>query len=201
MEEMRENPTTGRKLKIVLTLFFVLALTSLTVFFVHEYMAGHFKNKETLLDYISSYGIYGPLALTVLQCIKVVYTVIPGALGCIVGATLFGTLKGFICSYIGICCGSMLAFFLSRKFGISFVKQLVGEKKYDRCIRWMNRKKKSYPVFLWLAITFPFSPDDFLCYFSGLTNISYRKFLLIILTAKPWTILGYSLIFGHLANA
>ena len=192
--------SSARIFKLVLTVFFLLTIIGVTAFFVHEYMAGHFKSQESLRIYISSYGIYGFLALTILQCVKVIYTVIPGALGCIVGAALFGTWKGFVCSFIGIFIGSMLAFFLSRKFGISFVKQLVGERRYDKCLRWMNKRKKSYPVFLWLAITFPFSPDDFLCYFSGLTGITYKKFFIIILTAKPWTILAYSLIFGSIGN-
>ncbi|MBQ0038940.1 MAG: TVP38/TMEM64 family protein [Treponema sp.] len=201
MEETGEKDSGGKKVKTVLTVFMCICFVLVTVFFIHEYAAGHFKSAETLKEYISSYGIYGPLILTVFQCIKVVYTVIPGAFGCIVGATLFGTVKGFICSYIGICAGSMLAFTLSRKFGVSFVSSLMGEKHYNKCIKWLNRNRKSYPVFLWLAITFPFSPDDFLCYFSGLTTLSYKKFFIILLTSKPWAILGYSLIFGYLGKA
>lgn len=201
MEENERTVATGKTVKIILTVIFALSFLTVTVFFIHEYVAGHFKTAENLQEYISSFGIYGPLILTFFQCIKVVYTVIPGALGCIVGATLFGTVKGFLCSYIGICTGSMLAFALSRKFGVSFVSSLMGEKHYNRCIKWLNRNRKSYPVFLWIAIAFPFSPDDFLCYFSGLTNLTYKRFFIIILTAKPWTILAYSLIFGYLGKS
>ena len=46
-----------------------------------------------------------------------------------------------------------------------------------------------------------FSPDDFLCYFSGLTHLSYKKFIIILLTSKPWTILAYSLVFGYLGKS
>ena len=201
MEESGEKVSSGKKVKTVLSVLMSTCFVGVTVFFIHEYVAGHFKSAETLKEYISSYGIFGPLALTIFQCVKVVYTVIPGALGCIVGATLFGTVKGFICSYIGICAGSMLAFTLSRKYGVSFVSSLMGEKHYNKCIKWLNRNRKSYPLFLWLAITFPFSPDDFLCYFSGLTSLSYKKFLIILLTSKPWAILGYSLIFGYLGKS
>ena len=125
------------------------------------------------------------------------YTIIPGAIGCIVGAGLFGTVRGFICSYIGISAGSIIAYFLSRHFGISFVKQLFSEKRYASCMRFINRWSKSYAVFLWIAICSPIAPDDFLCYFTGLTEMKPKKFVLIILTAKIWTILGYSLIFGR----
>ena len=200
MEENENQVSTGKTVKTVLTVFFAVFMLIVTVFFVHEYAVGHFKSAETFQDYILSYGIYGPLILMIFQCVKVVYTVIPGALGCIVGATLFGPVQGFICSYIGICAGSMLAFALSRKFGVSFVRSLMGERHYNKCIKWMNRNRKSYPLFLWIAIAFPFSPDDFLCYFSGLTTLSYKKFFMILVTSKPWTILAYSIIFGYLGK-
>ncbi|MDO4505396.1 MAG: VTT domain-containing protein [Spirochaetales bacterium] len=200
MEENEKAVSSGKKVKTFLTVVFAAGFIAMTAFFVYEYSQGRFKSEENLQEYIASFGIYGPLILTFFQCIKVVYTVIPGALGCIVGATLFGTVKGFICSYIGICTGSLLAFTLSRKFGVSFVSSLMGEKHYNKCIKWLNRNRKNYSLFLWVAITFPFSPDDFLCYFSGLTHLSYKRFMIIILTAKPWTILAYSLIFGYLGK-
>ena len=64
-------------------------------------------------------------------------------------------------------------------------------------MRWLEKQKKSYPVFLWIAIFLPISPDDFLCYFTGLTEMKFKKFALIILTSKPFTIIVYGLIFGY----
>lgn len=201
MDENEKAEISGQKVKRILTIIFTTCFIAMTVFFIYEYSQGRFESEESLQEYISSFGFYAPLILILFQCIKVVYTVIPGALGCIVGATLFGTVKGFICNYIGICLGSIFAFTLSRKFGVSFVSSLMGEKHYNKCIKWLNRNRKNYSVFLWVAITFPFAPDDFLCYFSGLTHLSYKKFLIILLTSKPWTILGYSLIFGYIGKS
>ena len=42
----------------------------------------------------------------------------------------------------------------------------------------------------------PLFPDDFLCYFSGLTNMSFKKFALIIVLGKPWCLLIYSIVFS-----
>lgn len=198
MDKAEKQTQLGHRLKIFLTIFFLLIFIAGAVFFIHEYRAGHFESAETFKSYIEGFGIYGPIMLMFIQCIKVLYTIIPGAIGCIGGAMLFGPWVGFICSYIGICAGSIISFTLSRHLGVSFVQSLMGQRNYDRSMKWLNKRKKSYPIFLWLAICFPFSPDDFLCFFSGLTNISYKKFIIIILTAKPWTVLGYSLIFGNL---
>lgn len=192
-ETVRKKPSAVKIVGFTLfTLFFIAAM----VFFIYEYHLGHFKDVESIDDYISSYGVAAPLVLTLFQCLKVLYAIIPGAVGCIAGAHLFGTLGGFLCSYIGICLGSLLAFMLSRRYGVRIMRLIFSKKRYDKCVRWMEKRRRNYSLFLWIAILFPFSPDDFLCYFSGLTTISFRKFLFIILTAKPWTILAYSLIFG-----
>ena len=47
----------------------------------------------------------------------------------------------------------------------------------------------------WFAVCIflPFAPDDLLCYLAGLTRMSYRKFMLIILLGKPFGVTMYSL--------
>ena len=74
---------------------------------------------------------------------------------------------------------------------------MVSIEKYERLTNWVNRKN-SYTVILFLAILLPLAPDDYLCYFSGLSSMSFRKFSAIILVAKPWCILFYSLLFARM---
>ncbi len=188
----------GKTIKIVFAVMFCLFFIGLGVFFLYQYFNGKFNDADTFREYVKSFGYYGPLFLVFFQCFKVLYAIVPGWIGCIVGAGLFGSLGGFICSYAGICLGSIIAFCLSRQFGVSIVRQVFSEKRWNSCLRWMKRWNKRYSVFLWFAILIPISPDDFLCYFTGLTTMSFKKFVLIILTAKPLVILIYSLIFGNI---
>lgn len=183
-------------LKKLFTIFIALIFIAGGVFFVVQYKNGKFSDLDTFQDYVNSFGAFGPVFLGIFQCFKVVYAFIPGTLGYIVGPTLFGTWKGIVCNYVGICLGSFIAFGLSKRFGISFMKQIFSEKKYQKYTEWLNRKTKSFPIVLWLALLIPISPDDFLCYCAGLTDLKFRKFVLIILTAKPWIIIVYGLIFG-----
>ena len=125
--------------------------------------------------------------------------VLPGFLGCIVGAGMFGAMGGFWCNYIGISAGSLIAFFLARHFGSSLVRCMIPLEKYDSFVAWLNRRR-SYTVILFLAILLPLAPDDFLCYFSGLTGMSAKRFTWIIVLGKPWCILGYSLFFAYVAK-
>ena len=188
-------------LKRIFIILFMIAFVSGGIFFFHEYKNGKFSNLETFQEYINAYNVLGPFALATFQCFKVIYAFIPGTLGYVVGPTLFGTVTGIICNYIGICLGSFIAFWLSRKFGNRIIRQIFSKKRYERCMHWMNKKSKNFPLFLWLALLIPVSPDDFLCYFAGITDIKFSKFALIILTSKPWTIIVYGLIFGTIFNS
>ena len=185
-------------LKKIFCIALAVAIVGVGLWLFYEYRTGTFRDIDSFQAYIDSFGVFGPLLLAVFQCVKTIYAVIPSTLGCIVGPALFGTWTGIICNYVGICSGSFAAYWLSRKFGVQLVKQLFSEKRYEKSMKRMERWRKKYPLFLWLAICSPIAPDDFLCYFTGLTGMSFRRFALIILTAKPFTIVTYGLIFGRL---
>lgn len=187
----------GTGIKNGLTILLILLLLFSSIFLLKAYFSGDFDSAESLRAYISHFGLFAPLILVLIQIIQVILPILPGFLGCIVGAGMFGVFGGFIYNYIGISAGSIIAFFLARRFGSSFVKKMIPKKKYSSYVDWVNTKK-SYTVFLFLAILLPLAPDDFLCYFSGLTGMKASKFIWIIIIAKPWCILAYSIIFGYL---
>jgi uncharacterized membrane protein YdjX (TVP38/TMEM64 family) len=106
----------------------------------------------------------------------------------------FGVFKGFLCNYIGISIGSIVAFLLARRYGTGLVKAMFSQEVYDK---WSRRiGTRSYGWFLLAVIVLPIFPDDFFCFFSGLMNMSFRKFTLIIILGKPWCILAYSILCG-----
>ena len=191
-------PFRAEKLKNALTglLVFLLLLTAL--FILKGYLDGHFRSIESMRDYVGKFGLFAPLILIVIQALQVVLPVLPGFLGCIVGAGMFGAMGGFLCNYIGISAGSVIAFLLAKRFGSGLVQQMIPMEKYHSFVAWIERKK-CYTIILFLSILLPLAPDDFLCYFSGLMGMSTKKFTWIILSAKPWCILGYSIFFAYLA--
>ena len=113
------------------------------------------------------------------------------------GAGLFGAAGGFVCNYIGISLGSLIAFWLAQRFGLPLVRQMVPLQKYQRVTDWVCRRK-SYTLVLFLAILLPLAPDDYLCWLSGLSGYPSRRFFWIIVLGKPWCILAYSLAFARL---
>jgi len=180
------------------TIVCMALLLALSLFFViYGWVGGHFRSADTLRAYVESFGMWAPIVLTLIQFLQVILPVLPGFLGCIVGAGLFGMAGGFLINYIGISAGSIAAYLLARKFGIQLVNKMISMKKYEKYIEKINRSK-SYTVVLFLSILLPLAPDDFLCYFSGLIDVKPKKFISIIVLAKPWCILLYSIIFANI---
>ena len=169
--------------KLATALLIILCLL-LVIMFGKAYLDGKFNSVETLQEYIKQFGIFGPIVLTVIQALQVVIPILPGFFGCIVGSVSFGWFVGFLCNYIGISLGSIIAFLLARKYGVKIVKSMFSEKKYEKYSTWAGNSK-SYVALLFWAMVLPLFPDDFLCYFSGLTSMKTKKFIIIILLGKP----------------
>lgn len=185
-----------KKLWTILILVFCLLITAMIV---KAYIDGKFDSVESLQEYISGFGFFGPVVLTVIQALQVIIPVLPGFLGCAVGAVMFGPVGGFLCNYIGISAGSIIAFLLAKKCGASLVESLISKDKYDKYAGWAARSK-SYTALLFWGMVLPLFPDDFFCYFSGLTKMTIRKFTWIIILGKPWCILAYSIFFDKLGG-
>lgn len=173
----------------VITICTIILAVCFTVYGMNE---GIFESQASIEAFIAKAGLLGPAVFMFIQAIQVVVPVLPGFVTCIAGAALFGPLPGFFYSYIGMCIGSLLAFYISRKYGTSFVKKLVKPKTYDKYILWLEKGKKFDILFI-LAIFLPAAPDDVLCFIAGLTRMTWRKFTAIILLGKPFVIALYSL--------
>lgn len=182
------------KISVIISLTVLLAASA--AFVIHGWFGGHFSSADTLRDYVASYGIWAPIVLALIQMLQVVLPVLPGFLGCVAGAGLFGAAGGFWVNYIGISAGSIVAYFLAKRFGIRLVNKMMSVKKYEKYIERISRSK-SYATVLFLAILLPLAPDDFLCYFSGLIDMESKTFVTIILLGKPWCILFYSIFFAY----
>lgn len=162
------------------------------ILFIWCYQQGYFLSVETLQRFIVGFGIWGPIVFVLLQIIQVIVPIVPGAISCVAGILIFGNMMGFVYNYIGICIGSIIVFFLSRRYGGYFVIKAIGQKKYDKFIKYIDDDNKFSTVFSY-AIFFPVAPDDILCYIAGLSKMKLKKFVTIILLGKPASIAIYSM--------
>jgi uncharacterized membrane protein YdjX (TVP38/TMEM64 family) len=169
----------------------ISGLVITAVFIIYGFQTGIFVSSEALLSFLKKFGIFADITFIIVQIVQVVIPIIPGALGCLAGVIIFGPLKGFLYNYIGICIGSIIAFFLSRHYGIGLVEKLSSQKLLEKYRTWLTSDK--FDKWFAIAIFLPVAPDDFLCYLAGVTRISVKRFCLIILTCKPFAIAAYSM--------
>lgn len=175
-------------------IFNIISVLMLVVFIILGYLgyrAGLFNSLDSFRAYILSKGKLAPLFFMLIQVVQIVLPVIPGGLTTVFGVIIFGAFWGFIYNYISICIGSILVFFISRNFGKSIVIRIFGKDIFEKYHHKIN--DKSYEKFFALAILFPVAPDDFLCYLSGLTDMSFKKFASIIFLFKGPSIFLYSM--------
>ena len=182
------------KTAVIASLAVLFALSA--YFLIRGWAGGHFDSVETFRTYVASFGFWAPVILTLMQMFLAILPICPSFTGCIAGAALFGAAGGFWANYIGISVGSIASYMLAKRFGLPLVNKMVPMHKYEAYIEKINRSK-SYPKLLFLAILLPLAPDNFLCYFSGLVNMPAKKFVTIIIAAKPWCILVYSIFFAY----
>lgn len=167
---------------------------ALTIYFIN---LGVFKDLNALRGLVGDSIILGPVIFIFIQILQVVIPIIPGGISTAAGVLIFGPYAGFIYNYVGICIGSIIIFLLGRRYGKPFILSMISDKTYNKYIGWLDNQNRFEKLFA-LAIFLPVAPDDALCLMAGLTNISVKRYTLIILIAKPLSIFLYSmaLIYG-----
>ena len=180
--------TTRRLLNIVTaaSLIIVIGLT------IYGMKTGLLTDRDKLEMLVKKSGIWGPAFFVLIQMVQVVIPIIPGGITCGAGVVIFGPWYGLLYNYIGITSGSLINFYLARRYGKCFVKYFVKDETYDKYIGWLDKGKK-FDTFFALAIFFPCAPDDALCLIAGLTKMTWKRFTAIILLGKPASIAMYSL--------
>lgn len=143
-----------------------------------------------LVNYMKKFGIFAPAFFLVIQIFQVIFPVIPGGASCLAGVLAFGSVGGFIYNYIGLTLGSIIAFLISRKYGLKFVQKLFKEETINKYLLYIRNNK--FNKIFFLGIFIPGAPDDLLCYISGLSKMNLKTFTLIILIGKPLALLMYS---------
>lgn len=153
------------------------------------YVTGFFRAVTSLPElrtYINRFAPCSHLLFFLLQFLSVVLAPIPSNIVAAAGGVLFGTWPAFLLTFGAVLTGSLLVFTLARILGRDFADRLVSRKLSEKYQELLRAKA---PVFLTLAFLFPFFPDDMLCILAGLTAISFRRFALIVVLARPWGLL------------
>ncbi|HEL1067559.1 TPA: TVP38/TMEM64 family protein [Streptococcus equi subsp. zooepidemicus] len=157
------------------------------------YSLGILNDSNALKDLVHSHKVFGPLVFVGVQIVQIVFPIIPGGMTTIAGFLIFGPLLGFLYNYVGIFIGSVILFLLVKTYGRRFILLFIEEKtfyKYERKL-----ETPYYERLFILCMLSPISPADIMVMITGLTEMSLKRFVTIILITKPLSIIGYSYLF------
>jgi len=172
----------------------IAALISLIFYVYHEgvwkEIIGYYRffyDSRRLKAFISSFGPFATLVFIIIQALQVVFAPIPGEVTGFVGGFLFGKVWGALLSTIGLTMGSLVAFGITRKYGMRFVEKVV-KKEYIERFNYFVTHKGLYITFIFFVI--PGFPKDSLCYLLGLTHIRLIDFLIMnVIGRLPGTLM------------
>ena len=119
-------------------------------------------------------GNFAYVGMTLLQ---VLVAVIHGEPLEISGGYAFGAVQGTVLCMLGAFLGSVVVFAFVRRFGRELVEVFFPKEKIES-LRFLQSSPKRDLLF-WLVFVVPGTPKDLLCYFAGLTDLSWGKWLLI----------------------
>ncbi len=153
------------------------------------YRTGFFAamtSAEAMTAYIQQFHPFGEAAFFLVQLLSVLLPPIPNNVLALAGSVVFGLAKSFLLTILAIYLGSLLVFLLARQFGKPFVRALARSDAYEKYLHLLRAR---HDFFFVMVLLLPWFPDDLFCLCMGLTDIPLRRFMTIVILARPWGIL------------
>ena len=130
---------------------------------------------QAFVDYVTNMVRFlGPLGLVVAMVIQAIIAIIPSEGVLFVSGMSLSLFQATFWGGIGELLGGAVAFLIAGKFGRPLVTKLIPEKEVVLADKFMN--KFGGPAILFGRLL-PFIPFDAVSYASGLTTISFTKFI------------------------
>jgi len=166
----------------------IFVLLSLFLFwFVGRPMIRFARQPELFRQWVDARGLWGKAAYVGMVFLQVLVAIIPGEPLELCGGYAFGAFWGTVLCLLGAVLGSVAVFAFVRKFGQPLVEVFFPREKLES-LRFLRSSPKR-DALMWLIFTVPGTPKDLLCYFAGLTDLSWGKWLLIATVGRIPSIL------------
>ena len=150
----------NKKIIAILVFAAFLIFCAAVGFFVGVPMVRFFSEPEKFRLWVSEKGFMGKIAFVFMMIFQVVIALVPGEPLEIGAGYAFGGLEGTLLCVIGITLGSLIVFFLVRKFGVPFVEIFFPKEKINSLKILKSSKKRNLLIFL--VFFLPGTPKDLL---------------------------------------
>lgn len=127
---------------------------------------------------LPKYGPLAPIIYIFLYAAQIVIAPLPGAALAYTAGFLFGPIAA-VYSMLGILIGSALGFWLARRLGWPIIEKMAPKSWIDR---WRNLSAVN-SSFTWFLLMLAPTADVFY-FIAGLTTLSFRRFMIIVLLGR-----------------
>lgn len=177
-------------LQKIIQILGIIAIIGSIVLVIWFYKLGILNDSNALKDLVNRYKFWGPFIFILIQIFQVVFPIIPGGVTTVAGTLIFGTWYGFLYNFIGIVLGSIALFWLVKRYGKKFILLFIKEKTFYHYEAKLETP--GFEKFFILCMLSPISPADIMVMIMGLTQMSLKRFSILMLITKPISIIGYS---------
>ena len=177
MQKKKTLTARQKKIAALCALAAFLLLSAAVCGFVGKPMIRFAKQPELFRQWVDGLGLWGKGAYVGMCLLQVVVAIIPGEPLEICGGYAFGGLWGSVLCMLGLFLGSVIVFWLVRKLGQPMAEIFFPPEKLEKLHFLKHSPKRNF--LFWLIFTVPGTPKDLLCYFAGLTDISWGTWLLL----------------------
>jgi len=163
-----------KKFRFELTLVAVIVGLSLIFVLVGD-KVGFFSDREAVLSAVENFGPWGPLLIILISFVDVLIAPFPGGISPSISGFVFGELTGTLLVLIGNILGANAVFWIARLWGKRFFLLFIKESKIDEFRQMVETHQKLF----WTAFFIPVLPYDVLNIAIGLSDIPWKRFLLL----------------------
>ena len=153
-----------------------IAFLGAAALIVADFALGDLETSD-IRDWGEDLGPWGPILLIAVLAAAMVFAPIPNPPFMIAAGLIWGVTLGVVYAVIGQLIGAAIIFWISRRFGRRFIPRLAGEEGAERIDR-LAKEMGPQLVFWWRMMPITF---DFAAYAAGLTAISFRLFITLVL--------------------
>lgn len=181
---IRKEELTEKQKKIISLGAFIcfLLFCAFVTWFIGKPMIDFVSEPQKFRLWVEKSGILGKLAYILMVSIQVIVALIPGEPLEIGGGYAFGAIEGTFLCMAGTTLGSMVVFYLVRRFGMKLVEVFFSGKKIRRLEFLKDSRRRNILIFI--VFFLPGTPKDLLTYFVGLTDIKFRHFFILASFAR-----------------
>ncbi|MEG2634779.1 MAG: VTT domain-containing protein [Oscillospiraceae bacterium] len=172
---MKKNKVTTKVITIIGSVIIFLLLLPLLIKIVPEiYRFIKNENYAQLEAYLQSFGVWGAFLAVAIQMLQIFSVVVPAPVIWISVGVVYGTFWGVLICVTGILLGNFIVFELARKFKIR------RDDKFSKGYMKFLSGIKNPNLMIALMVMIPGFPNGIVPYIGASTNLTTRKFLLLV---------------------